>query len=125
MFLLFSHTLTHSQQTDAILNLSVGDFIPLPEDLQDLWSNVSPENDQLSDYLEPIKVFLTQNAQKKDYILIQGDFGCTYHMVDFCKKKNLIPLYSANKRDAKEIRSEDENRVTKISAFEHVKFRFY
>lgn len=125
MFLLFSHTLTQSQETDAIYNLSVGDFISLPQDLQDLWSNISPQSDDVADYLQPIKLFLSQNAQKKDYVLIQGDFGCTYHMVDFCKQNNFIPLYSTNKRATKEIRSINENKITKISNFEHVKYRFY
>ncbi|MBE0490776.1 MAG: hypothetical protein IBX44_00830 [Sulfurospirillum sp.] len=125
MILLFSHTLTNSQEIDAIYNLGVGEFIYLPLELQKLWSEVSPQSDDVTAYLQPIKDFILKSAKQEDYILIQGDFGCTVEMVDFCKKNELIPLYSTNKRDSKECFLEDGNRVIKKSSFEHIRYRLY
>ena len=123
MFLLFSHKLTPLQEKDAKENLEVEEFVALPKDLQNLWSNIPPELEKLDDYLIPIKEFIEANAKKGDYVLIQGDFGGCYEMVNFVKSLGLIAVHSTTKRDA--VERVVDGKVEKFSRFEHVIFRKY
>ena len=123
IFLLFSHKLTQSQRDDARDSLGVDEFIGLPKELQTLWSNIPSEVKRLKSYLEPLKKYLKENALKDDIILVQGDFGGVYEMVEFCKENNFIAVHSTTKREVQEVIR--ENRVIKTSTFEHVIFRRY
>ncbi len=123
MFLLFSHKLTKKQIEDARLNWNIEEFIYLPKELQTIWSNISPDLDSLEDILIPLKEFVKKNAISNDVLLIQGDFGACFSMVNFCKKLNLIPVYATTKRIVKEF--EEDGKMIKKSIFEHRRFREY
>jgi len=123
MFLFFSHKLTDEQIKDAKKNLKIKEFVYLPKDLQERFSNVPPEIDDIKKYSEIFIDFIKKNMKKEDFALIQGDFGVVYHLVDFCKKNNLKAIYSTTKRISKE--KEINGKIVKISEFKHVKFRFY
>lgn len=121
--LLFNHTLTSEQANDAKVSLFCDEFVSLPEQLQDLWSNVPPELESLSCYLQPIKEYIHANVQKDDFVLIQGDFGATYMMVNFVKNLGAIPVYATTSRDVVEVLKGDT--VVKQSVFRHQRFRKY
>ncbi|MCQ6253565.1 MAG: CRISPR-associated protein Csx20 [Methanocaldococcus sp.] len=123
MFLLFSHNLTDDQINDARENLKVDKFIYLPKELQNIWSNIPPEIEDITDYLKPIKEFLKNNANDGDYVLIQGDFGATYNMVNYAFENNLIPIYATTKRVVKEVI--EDGKVITIREFKHCRFRKY
>ncbi|WP_207669336.1 CRISPR-associated protein Csx20 [Fonticella tunisiensis] len=124
MLLLFSHILTQDQKVDAIKKLNIDEFIYLPEELQNIWSNINPYGELEIDKLNKIKEFIKKNIDKGDYILIQGDFGAVYHMVNFAKKEGFVPVYSTTKRAHKES-TLDDNTVESIKLFKHVCFRRY
>ena len=123
MFLLFSHTLTKPQIDDAKNSLGVVSFISLPTELQKLWSDVPPELESLEEYLKPIREFIATESKADDMVLIQGDFGVVYKMVDFCKSLKLKTLYATTKREAKEILQNDK--IIKTSKFRHIRYREY
>ena len=123
MFLLFSHKLTQFQKDDAMVSWGVSKFIELPEELQTLWSNIPAEFETLNNYLEPLKKYLNKSVSKDDVILIQGDFGGTYEMVNFCKENDFLAVHSTTKREVHEIMK--ENKIIKTSIFEHMIFRRY
>ena len=123
LILLFSHKLTKKQITDAKKSLKIENFIYLPQNLKSIWSQVPNSLNNLDKYLEQIKLFLKMNSLKNDYVLIQGDFGATYEMVNYTKELNLNAIYSTNKRDSKE--KIENNKVIKTSSFEHYKYRKY
>jgi hypothetical protein len=123
MFLIFSHTLTDEQKKDSIENLKITKFIYLPDNLQKIWSNIPPELDSLDTYLNDIKQFIRFNANKGDYVLIQGDFGAVCEIVKFSKNNHLTPIYATTKRIS--IEEKTDNNVIKKSIFKHVKFRRY
>jgi len=123
MFLFFSHKLTDEQIKDAKENLKIKEFVYLPKDLQEKFSNVPPEIDDIKKYSEIFIDFIKNNMKKEDFALIQGDFGVVYHLVDFCKKNNLKAIYSTTKRISKE--KEVNGKIVKVSEFKHIKFRFY
>lgn len=126
LFLLFSHSLTEEQKQDARQNLGITNFVKLPEDLQQIFSDVPPELESLDEYLEPILAWLDQYASNwEDYILIQGDFGVTYYLVDYCKSANMaVPVYATTKRQSVDEKQADGSIVTK-RIFKHVQFRAY
>ncbi len=123
MFLLFSHTLTNNQKIDAIESFGIKEFIYLPKDLQELFSNIPNNLENLSEYLNPIKDFLKQHSQKGNFVLIQGDFGATYSLVNFAKSLELVAIYSTTKRVVQEF--EEDGKIIKKSIFEHERFREY
>ena len=121
MYLLFSHKLTDAQIEDA-KKLGVDEFVYLPEDLQKKFSNVPPELENIKEYARDFEEFL-KDANVNDYILIQGDFGLTCHMVQYAKKKKLVPVYATTKRVSKDLRK--DGKIIKVSEFKHIKFRKY
>jgi len=123
MFLLFSHKLTNEQIIDAKKVLKVDNFVYLPNDLQSLWSNVPAELESLKNYLLPLKEYIKNNAKKDDFVLIQGDFGAVYEMVNYAKKLNLTPVYATTKRETQE--EIQKEKVVKISKFKHIRYRKY
>jgi len=123
LFLLFSHKLTDEQIKDAKENLGISEFVYLPEDLQYKFSNVPPEIEDIKEYSKDFKEFLKNNAKKDDYVLVQGDFGVVFQIVEFCKENSLKAIYSTTKRVSKE--KKIEGKIVKISEFKHVRFRKY
>lgn len=123
LILLFSHKLTKKQIEDAKENLKCDQIIYLPKELQEIWSNVNPEKIE-NDKLKKIKEFLIKNAVKGDYVLIQGEWGFSYNMINFAKEKEYVPVYSTTKRNAVETIDENGD-LKKTMIFKHVKYKLY
>ncbi|QSZ27546.1 hypothetical protein ACETAC_01070 [Aceticella autotrophica] len=124
MFLIFSHQLTDSQKQDACLNLNISEFIYLPDNLQRKWSDISPYEETLALFLQDLLEWLKLNAKKDDYVLVQGDFGAVFLVVDFCFKNELVPVYSTTKRQI--VNEHIIGRDVQVSRmFSHVRFRKY
>ncbi|NLK93087.1 MAG: hypothetical protein GX273_08150 [Bacteroidales bacterium] len=121
--MLFSHTLTKEQEKEAYASLGVGNIYCLPAELRDLWSQVPPQLPQVADYVQPIKVWLTNRIKQGDYLLIQGDFGATFLMVKWAFSQKCKPLYATTKREVVESYSDEEVHITRT--FKHIRFRFY
>ena len=123
LLLLFSHQLTEYQIEDAKRSLGIENFIYLPKDLQEQFSNVPEELVSLIGYSEPFKNFIKEHANKGDYILIQGDFGIVYSLINYAKLLKLIPIYATTKREV--IEEKKGNTMIKKSKFKHILFRTY
>jgi len=65
---------------------------------------------------------ITRN--ENDYVLIQGDFGACYIIVNFAFEIGLIPIYSTTRRAAVE-KHENDGSVKLIHQFNHQMFRKY
>jgi len=123
MFLLFSHQLIEEQKLEAIKTYGITKFISLPKELQYKWSNISPDIDSIEEISKQFKIFLKEKMTKNDIVLVQGDFGMVYSVVNFCKENNLIPVYATTKRIAKEYK--ENNETVKKSIFKFRRFREY
>ena len=64
------------------------------------------------------------HAKEKDFVLIQGDFGACYLMVNFALEKGVIPVYSTTKRDAVDEYGDDDT-IAIVHQFKHRIFRRY
>ena len=100
LFLLLNHTFTGTQETDARQSLGVTRIVDLPGDLKALWRQIPAELSRIAEYLEPVMDWLGKHAGKGDYVLVQGDFGACYLLVNFAFKEGLTPVYSTTHREA-------------------------
>lgn len=123
LFLIFSHTLTPEQIEDAQNNWGVEHFIALPEALQGLWSNVPPDLASLKTYLQPLLEWLEKNISVRDLALIQGDYGASFLLVQWCWQKNIKVIYSTTERVVQEVIEENEVKIKRT--FRHCRFREY
>lgn len=123
MFLLFSHNLTQIQIDDAKNNLDIEKFVSLSQDLQELWSNIPSDLIFIKEYLLPFRNFLKKNSNFGDVVLIQGDFGAVYQMVNFVNDLGLKAVYATTTRVIEEIVIDEK--TVKKSIFEHRRFREY
>ncbi|WP_422448325.1 CRISPR-associated protein Csx20 [Thermoanaerobacterium sp. DL9XJH110] len=123
MLLIFSHDMTDEQKREARKNLGVEEFISLPPDLQEKWSNIPAGIESLEDYIRDILHWTSEYAAAGDYALVEGDFGATYILVGYCKKKGIIPVYSTTERKVVEEHVDGEVRTCR--SFRHVRFRVY
>jgi hypothetical protein len=124
LFFLFNHTPTAAQYADARRTLGVEHFIEPPEHIQSLWRQVPPEPGCIAEYLAPVNEWLTEQARPGDFLLIQGDFGATYLMVNFALENGLVPIYSTTERQALERHGPDGS-VQLSHTFRHCRFRRY
>ena len=123
MFLLFSHNLTQIQIDDAKNNLDIEKFVSLSQDLQELWSNIPSDLIFIKEYLLPFRNFLKKNSNFGDVVLIQGDLGAVYQMVNFANDLGLKAVYATTTRVIEEIVIDEK--TVKKSIFEHRRFREY
>ncbi len=124
LFLIFNHDITPVQESDAYSSFGVQQIINMPPDLKDLWRQIPPDLPKISAYLNPVKDWLAGQAKKNDYVLIQGDFGACFIMVNFAFEINLIPIYSTTEREAVEEHKEDGT-INLSHQFKHRIFRKY
>lgn len=123
IFLLFSHTLTEMQKKDLKENHGVEEMIYLPPHLQEIWSNVDPEIVE-DNKLQKVLDYVIERSKKKDYVLIQGEWGFVYKSINFFKETNRIPIYSTTKRDVIET-TQFDGTIIKKSVFKHIKYKKY
>ena len=89
-----------------------------------MWKSVPPDLPEITGYLDPVKKWLGDNAAPSDYVLIQGDFGATYLMINFALDMGLIPVYSTTDREVVE-KQDDDGSVSLVHRFKHRIFRKY
>lgn len=122
LFLLFSHKLTHSQKSELELDFGICEFLYLPNSLQELWSNIPPRVENLNSILKPFKNLIKIELNPGDFVLVQGDFGATHIMVNWCNEHQFIPLYSTTLRHHQEQELPDGS-LKIIKTYKHCRFR--
>ena len=124
LFLIFNHQITPDQKRDACTSLKIQNIISMPRNLQEIWGQIPPDQDQISDILEPVKSWLSSKSSPGDYVLIQGDFGACFIMVNAAFEMGLVPVYATTKRAAtEELQPDGSLKVT--HQFKHQCFRKY
>ena len=124
LFLIFNHEITKEQVENAQNKHGITDFLEMPHELKEIWKQIPADDEHIAGYLEPVKKWVLSQAGKNDFLLVQGDFGATYLMVDFAFTHGLIPVYSTTARQAAEFRQPDGSLKTE-HVFRHRIFRKY
>lgn len=120
---LMSHDMSNTQKSDAYENLKVKKIIEAPQKIKQIWGNINPIASLDISPLEEVILWIKQNSSDKDYVLVQGEFGATFYIVDYCLQNNLIPVYATSVRRVEEIRQGD--RIITNRVFVHEGYRKY
>ena len=119
LFLLFA-----AQEDDARISFDVCRIVLPPLEISRLWLEIPPAAEGLSAHLTPVFAWLAACTQPGDYVLIQGEFGATFLLVNEALRLGLTPIYSTTRREAVEEHGPD-GRVHLHHIFSHVRFRRY
>ena len=115
---------SYAQEQQSAKELNAQKIVEMPAILKQLWQQVPAESDILKSYLSPFRKWLCENGRKGDLVLIQGDFGATYLMVEVAFRQGLIPVYTTSVRNASEKIQEDGS-VKMEHVFSFCRFRKY
>ena len=121
-FIMINHGLTQSQQNDFD-EMGVTDVVTLNDDLKKIWSQIAPNADRKAVAQTMIDGFLT-SANEGDIVLVQGEFGATFMIVDYCLQKGLVPMFATTVRRTVE-KTLDDGTVEKTAVFDHAGFVKY
>ena len=118
-----SHDMSDIQKNDAYENLKVTKIIEAPPNIKKIWGNIEPISDLNTVKLDEIVSWIKENSNKQDYVLVQGEFGATFYIVDYCFKNNLIPVYATSIRRVEETRQGEKVITNRV--FVHEGYRRY
>lgn len=122
---ILSHELLNSQVDELKSTWNVEKIITLPEKLKSAWSNVNPNDDLEDDFnlVYKLKTFILENTNQEDYVIVQGEWGMTFTIVNMCFELNRVPIYATTQRKTKETVKDGQVHSEKV--FEHIRFRKY
>ncbi|PID26388.1 MAG: hypothetical protein CR982_10515 [Candidatus Cloacimonadota bacterium] len=121
----FNHGTLLESQIDFIeksYGIYKNNIIYLNKNLSNLWSNFDPFENKVD--ISSFEQFILDNSKKGDIVLVQGDFGATVKLVNFCTSNERVPVYATSKRESIE-EIDDNGDVIKRSIFKFVRFREY
>jgi len=121
-FVLLNHTLTQNQIMELEKKYGVSQIIYPEKELSQKWSQIPATENFDLDTIQSILQWLSF-AQENDVLIIQGEFGSTFMIVDYSLKNKLVPVHAVTKRVSKESREGEV--VHREYIFEHVCFRKY
>ena len=122
VYCLLNHSLTERQLAELQEKYGAGEVVYPDERLAATWSQVpvTPVLDR--SVIQAITDWLSA-ARKGDVLVVQGEFGSTFMIVDYALGRGLVPLHAVTRRVALEHR--EGEKVLRQYVFEHVCFRRY
>jgi hypothetical protein len=123
MAVLLNHQLTGEQKENACKDLNIDEFVLMPKEIADIWSNSDPSDCSVLAYIKKVIGWLEESTSLGDYVIVQGDYGLTFAVVDWCLDNGRKAVYATTERIAKE--SRDENIIKVQREFRFVRFREY
>jgi len=121
---IMNHPLSLEQKNYLRDNFNIENYLFLPEKLQNYLKNIPADRDLDLEILKEITFFIKSNLQRDDYIIIQGEFGITFYLVDFSLDSGFTPIYATSSRVYEEKINEDGT-VERKHIFKFIKFRKY
>lgn len=123
LFILTNHSITAEQALDAKKNMGVDALVDLPPELKQKWGAVPPEPDSVSGYVAEFLDWVAGVLSEGDVVWVQGEFGATVTVVDWCRAHGVRAVYATTKRVATEVHTPMGVNLTHV--FRHVRFRDY
>jgi len=124
MILLLNHELSENQIKDAVNTFGIKNFIYPPDAIRKIWMGVNPKGDDVTYQLDSVMSWLEYTTKNGDFILVQGEYGAAFFIVDYCFKTGLIPVYATSERQYAERKLIDGS-VERKHVFKHIQFRRY
>lgn len=120
---LLNHTLTEQQLLELREKMVVQKILYPYEDLQAKWALIPTDEVLPIAYYSEFIHWIDESSHEGDYIILQGEFGSTFYLVEYVFNRGLIPLHSVTQRVAEEFRQNEV--ITRTYRFKHVCFRRY
>lgn len=121
-YCLLNHSLTKNQLAELNERFGAEEIIYPSDELSKKWSQVPATPDLDMDLIRNVTDWLS-SANQNDVLIVQGEFGSTFMIVDYALKNGIVPVHAVTKRVAQETR--DGEVVKRQYIFEHVCFRKY
>lgn len=123
-FIIMSHDLLDVQINELREKMKVNEIVYLPHDLKTRFMQISKETNESIKLINDIKEFIDRNKINGDYVLIQGEYGVTNYIVNWCFKNELSPIYASTERVYNREVLEDGSILNK-HIFNHKEFKSY
>lgn len=121
-YCLLNHVLTDNQINELSTSYNCNEIEYANQTISQIWSQLPPQKNIDISIINKITQWL-ENAVENDVLIIQGEFGYTFALVDYALGRKLIPVHAVTKRVAQEQRNGEI--VERKYIFEHVCFRKY
>jgi hypothetical protein len=121
-YCLLNHALTSNQLTELRERFGVTEIVYPPKEIALRWSEIPTVTKLTAEQIAPFVEWLS-GAESGTIVILQGETGATFALVDYCLQKEYVPLHAVTKRVAQETR--DGEIVHRGYVFEHVCFRRY
>ena len=121
-FCLLNHELTANQVKELTGEYGASEIVYPDSDLKKAWSQVAACREIDRGLIARVISWLSA-AGPGDALVVQGEFGATFMVVDYALKHKLLPLHAVTERIASEERNGEK--VSRKYLFEHVCFRKY
>ena len=121
-YCLLNHTLTENQFAELKDRYHSTQVVYPPKALSDAWSQLAPSLTYDTDVINEVVGWLN-TADPGDTVIIQGEAGSTFILVDYILSIGLIPLHAVSRRVSVEEHAGEM--VKKSLIFKHVCFRPY
>lgn len=121
---LLSHALTPDQVWELQKTWGADRIATLPAELRDRWSHVPPDGPFPGGWLQPVIRWLQHETEAGDLVVVQGEPGSVFCVVNWCFAQGRVPLYATTTREAQEEQMPDGSVVTR-RVFRHRNFRAY
>lgn len=122
--IVMSHKLYDEQISDLKNAWMCENVIYPPDEIQELISHVPPNLESLRIYLEPVVKWIEKGTEAGDLVIVQGEYGMTFLIVQLSHSLDLDPVYATTERCV-ENRVLEDGTTEIVRTFEHVLFRRY
>lgn len=124
IFCLLNHILSERQVQELIGTYGDSSIEYPPDSIKNLWSNLPVDHKLSKQTASVIFEWLNQNSTgKNDIIILQGEAGYSFAIVDYALTHKFIPIHAVTKRVVQEVCNGEKIQRTYI--FEHICFRKY
>ena len=121
-FCLLNHMLTQNQIAELKERFDITEIVYPSEELSKKWAQIPPSRELDFSIVKSVVEYLN-SASTGDILIIQGETGASFMLVDYALKKHLVTIYAVTARVSKEVAAGEQ--VVKQNVFEHVCFRQY
>lgn len=121
LFVLTNHSVSEEQRIDARESFGATEIVELPRELKAGFGEVPPEVDSVADFVQPYLIWLESLLVEGDVVWVQGEWGVTASILDWCRVRGVRCVYATTRREAKEVAT--ESGVQLVHLFKHVRFR--
>lgn len=120
---MLSHNLLDEQICELRKDFKVNNIIYLENELKVAWANINPREEIDKNLIARFEKEIKNKTQIGDFVIIQGEWGITFKMVNICLSLGRIPIYATTERTVSEKNIDGKVEIKK--EFRHVMFRRY